>query len=114
VTRCSGEGPGSKAVGWWTNFWAAGRKKLTGSTVMCSRPEGNGGGGGVRGWWSTFLDREGCTWRHGARGGNGEFGGGRDGAMQWLDGGGGNQWHRGGDGQIKKKGGSTVGGGRPV
>jgi hypothetical protein len=24
--RCSGEGPGSKAVGWWTRFGAAGRK----------------------------------------------------------------------------------------
>jgi hypothetical protein len=28
--RCSGEGPGSKVVGWWTSFGAAGRKKLTG------------------------------------------------------------------------------------
>jgi hypothetical protein len=26
--RCSGEGPGSKAVGWWTHFGAAGRKSL--------------------------------------------------------------------------------------
>jgi hypothetical protein len=25
VTRCSEEGPGSKAVGWWTHFGAAGR-----------------------------------------------------------------------------------------
>jgi hypothetical protein len=36
--RCSGEGPGSKAVGWWTRFGAAGRKKLTGrmsSIVRC-------------------------------------------------------------------------------
>jgi hypothetical protein len=29
VSRCSGEGPGRKAVGWWTSFGAAGRKKLT-------------------------------------------------------------------------------------
>jgi hypothetical protein len=58
ATRCSGEGPGSKAVGWWTSFGAAGRKKLTGRTssaAMCGRSEGNGGGGGVRGWWSTVL-----------------------------------------------------------
>jgi hypothetical protein len=27
--RCSGEGPRSKVVGWWTSFGAAGRKKLT-------------------------------------------------------------------------------------
>jgi hypothetical protein len=26
VTRCSGEGPGSKVVGWWTHFGAARRK----------------------------------------------------------------------------------------
>jgi hypothetical protein len=45
--RCSEEGPGSKAVGWWTSFGAAGRKKLTkrmSSAVMCGRLEGNGGG----------------------------------------------------------------------
>jgi hypothetical protein len=29
MMRCSGEGPGSKAVGWRTSFGAAGRKKLT-------------------------------------------------------------------------------------
>jgi hypothetical protein len=55
ATRCSGEGSGSKAVGWWPHFGAAGRKKLTGrtsSTTRCGRPEGNGGGGDVRGWWS--------------------------------------------------------------
>jgi hypothetical protein len=47
VTRCSGEGPGSKAIGWWTSFGAVGRKKLTGrmSSVRCGRPEGNDGGG---------------------------------------------------------------------
>jgi hypothetical protein len=52
VMRCSGEGPGSKAVGWWTSFGAAGRKKLTrrSSSVRCGRLEGNGGGGGIRGW----------------------------------------------------------------
>jgi hypothetical protein len=58
ATRCRGEGPRSKAVGWWTSFGAAGRKKLTkrmSSAVMCIRPEGNGSGGGIRGWWSTVL-----------------------------------------------------------
>jgi hypothetical protein len=55
ATRCSGEGSGSKAVGWWTHFGATGRKKLTGrmsSTVRCGRSEGNGGGGRRPGWWS--------------------------------------------------------------
>jgi hypothetical protein len=45
--RCSGEGPGSKAVGWWTSFGVAGRKKLTRrmSSARCGRPEGNDSGG---------------------------------------------------------------------
>jgi hypothetical protein len=45
--RCSGEGSGSKVVGWWTSFGVAGRKKLTErmSLVRCGQPEGNSGGG---------------------------------------------------------------------
>jgi hypothetical protein len=41
------------------------------------------GGGGRQ-----LSVREGCTRRHGARGGDGEFGGGWGGAMRWLNGGG--------------------------
>jgi hypothetical protein len=32
--------------------------------------------------------QEGCRWRHGAQGGDGEFGGGRGDTTQWLDDGG--------------------------
>jgi hypothetical protein len=40
------------------------------------------GGGGRQ-----LLVQEGCTRWHGARGGDGEFGGGRGGATRWLNGG---------------------------
>jgi hypothetical protein len=40
------------------------------------------GGGGRQ-----LSMREGCTRRRGARGGDGEFGGGQGGATRWLDGG---------------------------
>jgi hypothetical protein len=76
--RCSGEGPGSKAVGWWTSFGAVGRKKLTreaclqwrGSAVGKRRWQAGVGvtgwvravgeeilGGAVLGVWSTRLKR---------------------------------------------------------
>jgi hypothetical protein len=45
VTRCSEEGSGSKAVGWWTSFGAAGRKKLT--REAC--PQWRGSAAGKRG-----------------------------------------------------------------
>jgi hypothetical protein len=109
--RCNGEGPGSMAVGWWTRFGSAGRKKLTrrmSSTARCGRPKGNGGGGGVRGWWSIARSAErlytaaqcsgrgrigrrearaGCPWRL-SGGGNGNTveakgEGGRKGAPRW-------------------------------
>jgi hypothetical protein len=67
------------------------------------------GGGGRQ-----FSVREGCTRWRGTRGGDGEFGVGQGGATRWLDSGGRNQQHRGGDGPRKKKGGFTVGGGRPL
>jgi hypothetical protein len=78
VTRCSGEGPGSKAVGWWTNFGVAGWKKLTGEACMQWRGSAAGKirrqarvgvtdwvgavgeeilGGVVFGVWSTQLKR---------------------------------------------------------
>jgi hypothetical protein len=55
VTRCSGEGPGSKAVGWWTSFGVAGRKKLTGEACPQWRGSVVGNrrrqaGVGVTGW----------------------------------------------------------------
>jgi hypothetical protein len=43
---------------------------------------GEASGGGDR----QLSVQEGCTRRHGARGGDGEFGGVRGGAMQWLNG----------------------------
>jgi hypothetical protein len=54
VTRWSGEGPGSKAVGWWTSFGAAGRK-LTGEACPQWRGSAAGkrhrqAGVGVTGW----------------------------------------------------------------
>jgi hypothetical protein len=69
--RCSGEGPGSKAVGWWTHFGAAGRKI---SPKECALRCGvfsrrgmavgvaSGGGGQQLAVW------EGCTRRRSARG----------------------------------------------
>jgi hypothetical protein len=70
--RCSGEGPRSKAVGWWARFEVMGRKKLTrrmSSTMRCGRPEGNGGGGGgIRGGGRQLTVRcSGCG-RGGRRG----------------------------------------------
>jgi hypothetical protein len=78
VMRCSGEGPGSKAVGWWTSFGVAGRKKITGEacpqwrgpTVGKRRRQAGVGvtgwvraigeeilGGAVLGVWSTWPKR---------------------------------------------------------
>jgi hypothetical protein len=69
--RCSGEGPGSKAVGWWTRFGAAGRK---------SSPEEHALWRGVVGWRGTAVGAAsggggrqlvvwgGCTWRRCAQG----------------------------------------------
>jgi hypothetical protein len=113
--RCSGEGLGSKAVGWWTHFGAVGRKKLTrrtSSLMRCGRPEGNSGGGGVRGWWSiahgagrlyTARGSRGMVKSVGERPEQAIRGGGNGGAV------GGKRWRR-------KKGCSTVGvgGGRPL
>jgi hypothetical protein len=53
--RCSGEGPGSKAVGWWTSFGAVGRKKLTREACLQWRGSAVGKrrrqvGVGVTGW----------------------------------------------------------------
>jgi hypothetical protein len=71
VTRCSREGPGSKAVGWWTRFGVVGRKKLTGrmsSTVRCGRLEGTAVGAASGGGGRQLAVRGGCTRWRGAQG----------------------------------------------
>jgi hypothetical protein len=71
VTRCSGEGPGSKVVGWWTHFRAAGRKSSPEEHVLWRGVVGRRGtavgaasGGGGR----QLTVRGGCTQWRGARG----------------------------------------------
>jgi hypothetical protein len=65
------EGPGSKALGRWTRFGAARRKKLTrrmSSMARCCRPEGNGSGGNIWDGGRQLAVRGGCIRRRGARG----------------------------------------------
>jgi hypothetical protein len=57
--RCSGEGPRSKAVGWWIIFGATGRKKLTGEAWpqwrgSTARKRRRQAGVGVTGWVRAF------------------------------------------------------------
>jgi hypothetical protein len=44
MTRCSGEGPGSEVVEWWTGFGVMGRRGLTG--VACTWQRGSMAGKG--------------------------------------------------------------------
>jgi hypothetical protein len=98
-------------------FWGGGKEELIGRTssmARCGRPEGNGGGGGVWGWWSTTRGAgrlytaarcSGC-----GRNGQREAGAGYPRRLS----GGENGGEVGGEKQRRKKGCSTVGGGRPL
>jgi hypothetical protein len=90
--RCSGEDPGSKAVGWWTRFGGSGKVELTGrtcSTARCGWLEGNGSGCVVRGWWSIACSA-GRLYTAARCSGHGRIGRREAGAgcPRWLNGGG--------------------------